>query len=89
MASSPTHQPPEAQQSTTARLVQGIERHSILISMDQVWWQLRNKMDQYVEAAEDELRTFQSAFADFENYQASGPLRRGLHALSVSPLTPF
>ncbi|CAE7250862.1 unnamed protein product [Symbiodinium natans] len=59
-----------SKQGQFASQMSGFERHSMLVSLDQVWWRLRNRMDQYEDIAHDELMAFQAAFTDMENFEA-------------------
>jgi len=45
------------------------ERHQVLISMDHIWWQIREKLDRYLDMAQTEVSSFKQAFAEMENYQ--------------------
>eukprot|EP00933_Yihiella_yeosuensis_P040876 TRINITY_DN3528_c0_g1_i11.p1 TRINITY_DN3528_c0_g1~~TRINITY_DN3528_c0_g1_i11.p1 ORF type:complete len:1502 (-),score=330.55 TRINITY_DN3528_c0_g1_i11:334-4839(-) len=45
------------------------DRHEILIAMDRIWWQLREKLDSYLDTAQEEVNSFKQAFAEMENYQ--------------------
>jgi len=52
---------------------QQIEKRSVLLAMDRLWWQLRGRLDEYLDAAEEETSSFQSAFeamADYEHCSA-------------------
>jgi len=48
---------------------QQAERRSTLLAMDRLWWQLRNRLDEYLDAAEEEVGAFQSAFAAMADYE--------------------
>eukprot|EP00439_Symbiodinium_sp_Y106_P007625 s5037_g1.t1 len=44
------------------------ERHQVLMSLDHIWWQLRTKLDGYLDVAEDEVKAFQTSLAEMNSY---------------------
>lgn len=44
------------------------ERHQVLMSLDHIWWQLRTKLDSYLDVAEDEVKAFQGSLVELKNY---------------------
>ncbi|CAE7268597.1 unnamed protein product [Symbiodinium microadriaticum] len=44
------------------------ERHQVLMSLDHIWWQLRTKLDAYLDVAEDEVKAFQTSLAEMNSY---------------------
>jgi hypothetical protein len=45
------------------------ERRTVLLSMDHLWWQLRDKFDNYLDLAEEEVSSVQSSIAELANYE--------------------
>jgi len=46
-----------------------MEQRTILLAMDRLWWELRGKLDNYMDAAETEVDAFQKAFATMAAYE--------------------
>ncbi|CAE7716537.1 unnamed protein product [Symbiodinium sp. CCMP2592] len=40
----------------------------VLMSLDHIWWQLRTKLDSYLDVAEDEVKAFQGSLVELKNY---------------------
>ncbi|CAE8591401.1 unnamed protein product, partial [Polarella glacialis] len=38
------------------------DQRAMLVSLDQLWWQLRDKLDRYLDTAEEEVKHFEAAF---------------------------
>ncbi|CAE7490946.1 unnamed protein product [Symbiodinium pilosum] len=44
------------------------ERHEILVALDHIWWQLRTKLDSYLDVAEDEVQAFQNSLTELRSF---------------------
>lgn len=44
-------------------------KRQALVEMDKVWWQLREELDGYLDAAEEQVQAFQGAFAELKGYR--------------------
>ncbi|CAE7472430.1 unnamed protein product, partial [Symbiodinium sp. CCMP2456] len=54
------------------------ERHEVLVSLDHIWWQLRAKLDAYLDVAEEEVEAFQSSLLEMRSYMDCQKGFRGL-----------
>ncbi|CAE8711131.1 unnamed protein product [Polarella glacialis] len=45
------------------------DQRAVLVSLDHLWWQLREKLDRYLDTAEEEVKHFQAAFATMADYE--------------------
>ena len=41
----------------------------MLMTLDHLWWQIRDELDQYLDIADDEVRRFQNSFAEMSYYE--------------------
>ncbi|CAE8614700.1 unnamed protein product [Polarella glacialis] len=45
------------------------EQRAALLSLDRIWWQLRDRLDEYLDQAEEEVESFQASFDEFTAYE--------------------
>jgi len=45
------------------------ERRAALLNLDRIWWSIRGKLDEYIDASEVEVRAQQSTFAALKSYE--------------------
>ena len=53
----------------------------VLVSLDHIWWQLRNKLDAYLEVAEDEIQA--RIRKSWSPHRSAGVQDLGLERLEV------
>lgn len=45
------------------------ERHAVLLTMDHLWWQIREKLDSYLDVAEEEVGSFETSLGELASYE--------------------